>query len=71
MGWASRAHVGRWERLQQRLRRERLAHNLLPRLIWLYVMHLAVALVLFPFRLVRHLWRNYAAAQRLKQEDRV
>jgi len=57
MGWAERCRVGLWERTQQRLRRERLAHHFLPRLIWHQFMHVIVALVLFPFRLIQYIWR--------------
>jgi hypothetical protein len=56
MGWASRSRVGLWQRTQQARRRSRLAHNLLPRLILHQMMHLVVALAMFPVRLVRHVW---------------
>lgn len=70
MGWAERARTGLWERAQQRQRRETLAHNLLPRLILHQALHLGVALVLFPIRLTRHLWRRYAAEKGELTQDR-
>ena len=64
MGWASRAHVGRWQRAQQAWRRHHLTYRLMPKILLWQTMHVVVALVLFPFRLTRHLWRMYALETR-------
>jgi len=71
MGWAARARVGLWHRTQQALRRQHLTYRLLPKILLWQLMHLVVALVLFPFRLVRHLWRNDATEKgKLAQSHR-
>lgn len=65
MGWAARARVGYLDRLQQRIRLEKLTTRVMPRIIWWQFLHFVVALVLFPFRLIRFAWwRIYAAQER-------
>ena len=64
MGWAARCRVGLWERTQQEFRRKRLAHNLLPRLILHQLLRLGLALLLFPVRVSKYLWRAYATDQK-------
>jgi hypothetical protein len=59
MGWASRCRTGLWARTQQAYRRERLAHNILPRLIVNQLLHLGVALVTLPWRIVKLVRRNH------------
>jgi hypothetical protein len=45
--------------MQQRYRRSRLAHNILPRLIVNQLLHLGVALVTLPWRIVKLVRRDH------------
>ena len=70
MGWAARARVGLWQRTQQAVRRQHLTYRLMPKILLWQLMHVVVALVCFPYRLIRHLWRNHAAQEGKLTQDR-